>query len=228
MGRAIDAAGMLAERIVGSLLRRVRTAVVARVQAYDPATQTATALPLVGEQDAADGSTRELEPVPLSRMPVLHLGSRKRGITHGLEQGDTGVVLVRHRSHAEIDGGATGPATPQSTARLQIGQGVLLPGYVASGAGQPAAHYRSDGQMVAYLDSGEALHVGVSTASILLARADRVDAQLQQIRDLLTGGGVPQWVPVPNDGGAALLAAASALWTAPSTSVATSRVKVDA
>ena len=224
MGRVADAAGDLALRIVDSLIRRVRTAVVARVQSYDPATQTASALPLVGEQ-LPDG--RELQPVELGRLPVMHAGTAKRGITFGLEQGDTGVMLVRHRSHAEIDSGATGPATPQDSARCQVGHGVFLPGYVSRATGRPSSQRRADGALVIYLHGSEPVYVGVSTASIDVARADRVDAQLQQIRDLLT-----TWVPVPNDGGLALQVAALALWPplpAPQpSSVASTRIKVDA
>lgn len=227
MGRAADAAGDLALRIVDSLLRRVRTAVVARVQSYDPATQTASALPLVGEQDSADGTPRELSPVEISRLPVLHYGTAKRGITYGLEQGDTGVVLVRHRSHGEIDSGATGPATPQDSARSQVGNGVFLPGYVSRATGRPSSQRRADGALVIYLDGSEPVYVGVGTASLDLSRADRVDAQLSQIRSLLT-----TWVPVPSDGGLALQVAALALWPplpAPQPpSVASTRVKVDA
>lgn len=54
-----------------------------------------------------------------------------------------------------------------------------------------------------------------------MALASRVDAQLGQIRTLLT----TTWVPVPGDGGAALNAQALLLWPAPPQSVASASVK---
>ena len=104
---------------------------------------------------------------------------------------------------------------------------MFLPGYVSRATGRPSSQRRADGALVIYLHGSEPVYVGVSTASIDVARADRVDAQLQQIRDLLT-----TWVPVPNDGGLALQVAALALWPplpAPQpSSVASTRIKVDA
>lgn len=216
----VDAIGLLMRRILATVARRARTAVVGRVESYDPQKQTATVLPLVGEQDSVNGEGRELEPVPASKVPVMHYGSGTRGMTFGVS--GPGLLVVRHRSHAEIDGGATGPATPQDKQRMSIGAGVLFPGYIPPATGQPAAHYRSDGQWTWYLPNGEAVFVGASTAAIALARADKTDAQLQEIRTLLT-----TWVPVPNDGGAALKAAALAQWSDPSPSTETTRIKVD-
>jgi len=58
------------------------------------------------------------------------------------------------------------------------------------------------------LETSAQVILGGEVGAQFMARADRVDAELARIRDVLTG-----WIVVPNDGGAALKTAASAAFT---------------
>lgn len=174
-------------RLYRRVRRSVRVGVSALVSDYDPATQTVRAAPSVIEhgQSGAPG---------MDGVPVLWPGGSLRGLTMGLEDDDGAVLLVRHRSHDEVDGGTTAlPANPQASRTMSYADAVALPGYVPPGVGRPSSQQRSDGQPVLYMPSGEALHVAVATASIALARADLVLSELQSIKaafDLHTHTGV--------------------------------------
>lgn len=218
----------LAVGVFRSVMRRVRVAVSARVRSFDAASSTATIAPSVVEQRSVDGELLTVALADVPGTPILMPGGSKRGFTFGLDSTDNVVAVVRHRSHDEVDGGTEAlPASPAASRRMNYSDAVGLPGYVPPATGRPAAHRRDDGQLVAYMESDEFLHVGESTAAILMARADLVDAQLTEIRNLLTGAGAPPWVPVASDGGAALKVAAVARWPVAPASVASDRIKVD-
>lgn len=208
----------LVSRLATRVRRSVRVAVSALTESYDAASQSARLAPSVVEADADAAPS-------VGGVPVLWPGGATRGITMGLEADDGVVLVVRHRSHDEVDGGTGAlPASPSAGRTMSYADAVALPGYVPPADGRASSQYRSDGQIVVYLGSGESVYVGSSTAALALARADRTDAQLQQIRDVLT-----TWVVVPGDGGAALKAAMlAALASSPPVSVAASRLKVDA
>jgi len=209
-----DIVAQLAQRI----RRSVRVGVSALVQTYDAASQSARVAPSVVEAEAGAAPA-------VGGVPVLWPGGATRGITMGLAADDGVVLVVRHRSHDEVDAGTGAlPASPVAGRTMSYADAVALPGYVPPADGRPSGQYRSDGQIVVYLGSGESVYIGSSTAAQALARADRTDAQLGQIRDVLT-----TWVVVPGDGGAALKAAMlAALASSPPVSVASSRVRVDA
>lgn len=210
--------------IVRSLWTRirvgVRVAVSGEVVTFDPYTGTVTALPSVSE---SDGRGNVVPSVQVHKVPVIMPGGATRGITFGLDADDRVLMVVRHRSHDEVDGGTEAlPVTPQANRRMNYADSVALPGYVPPEIGRPSAHVRSDGQLVVYMGSSEAMHVGDSMAAIALARADRTDAQLEEIRNLLKS-----WTTVPNDGGLALQTMAKGMWLTSSPTTATDRVKVD-
>ncbi len=168
-------------RVMQRIRQTTRTGVVAVVRRYDASAQVADATPTVGEQDISDGDVRELPPVELPGVPVMHHGGSLRGLTFGLEDGDTVLLIPRHRSHQEIDNGALPPVTPQNSERMQLSESVAIPGYVPSNPGQDSDHFRSDGQPVLYMDAGEALHVGVASASTDLSRDDRTQTELSKL-----------------------------------------------
>lgn len=180
-----EALRQLALGLRARILRDVRTAVVARIEEYDPGSQTCRARPLVPEQTTEEGEVVTVEPQSLHGIPVLQWGSSRAGLTVGLEAGDPVVLLVRHRSHQEADGGAEPPITPQSSDRMSLAESVALGGYVRSSDGQPSGHYRADGQPVLWIGAGDALHIGAGTASIALARADHVQSQLDALKTWL-------------------------------------------
>lgn len=213
--------------LVTTLYRRVRlgirVATSARVVTWDADTCSVSALPSVDEQDLQDGEARTIEAVTAHKVPVIQPGGALRGRTYGLSADDGLVLLMRHRSHDEVDGGTEAlPVSPESNRRMSYADAVGLPGYVPPQTGRPAAHYRSDGQLVDYMPSGESLHVGASTAAFALARADLVEAQLTALLSAIQAAPV-----VGGDGGAsfkAAIIAALSSWPAP---VATTRLKVD-
>lgn len=213
----------LTRRILDVVRRGARTGVTATVQAFDAAKQAITVQPDVGETVRLDDVRTDVPPPVVSGVPVLMYGGQAFSLSYGVEQGDRVVLVYRHRSHDEVDSGSDVPLQPQSERRSQLADVVGLPGYHVPALDRDAARYREDGQPVAFIAGSGALHVGDSTAAIEISRADRTDAQLQEIRDLLT-----TWVPVASDGGAALKAAAVSLWTPMPTTVATTRLKVDA
>lgn len=169
-------------RLLRKALMRVRTSVIAHIETYDAASQSASVTALVPEQDTVEGVPRDLRTPTYHNVPVAHLGSSKRGLTFGLEEGDPVLLIARHRSHQEVDQGAEGPVSPANCQRMALSEGIALPGYVPPGQGQPDAHQREDGQPVLYMDAGEALHIAVSTASIALARADQVQQQFNDLK----------------------------------------------
>ncbi len=175
----------LAVGVFKAVVRRVRVSVSARVRSFDAASSTATIAPSVVEQRLVDG---ELLTVPLAVVPgtpILMPGGSRRGFTFGLDSGDDVVAVVRHRSHDEVDGGTEAlPSSPAASRRMNYSDAVGLPGYVPPANGRPAAHFREDGQLVAYMESGDALHVGESTAALLLARADRVETELAALKSV--------------------------------------------
>lgn len=177
------------ERLVATIMTRIRqttrVSVIGEVEAYDAATQTCTVRPLVPEQDLFEGESRDLPPPQLKGIPVLHHGGSARGLTMGVEVGDRVLLVVRHRSHQEVDDGAEPPISPQDGRRMALSEVVAIPGYTTANPAPSSDSYRSDGQPVLYMDTGEALHLAVSTASIALARADRVQQQLDDLKTYL-------------------------------------------
>jgi hypothetical protein len=171
--------------------RSVRVAVTVRVSDYNPGTATATATPLVREERSVDGVRVPVPTLAIPGVPVIWPRGSVRGMTMGLEDGDECLLVFRHRSHDEIDGGTTGPVDPASQRRWSLSDAALLPGYSRPHADAPTSQWRSDGQPVIYFGGSEALHVGSSTADRALALAERVDAQLDAIRDALNNLTLP-------------------------------------
>jgi hypothetical protein len=192
----------------------VRVAVTGTLDDYDAGASTVTAAP-----DVSDGAP----PPSVYGVPVLMPGGSLRGLTFGLAPGDRGVLLIRHRSHDEVDAGTTAlPVTPGASRQMSMADAVCLPGYVPPADGRPAAHYREDGAPVLYMDAGEALRIGVSTAALALARAVLVASELTALKNAINGA-----TPVAGDGGAAFKAALLLALSAWPGSVGTDRVLVD-
>ena len=83
--------------------------------------------------------------------------------------GDLVVLLIRSGSHDEVDGGSTTPGVPASARRMDLSDAIALPLYSAPGAPPTAP---SNGQPWLTLGSGEALHVGGATYT--LVRSDKL------------------------------------------------------
>jgi hypothetical protein len=213
----------LAVGVFRSVMRRVRVAVSARVRSFDAATSTATIAPSVVEQRSVDGELLTVALADVPGVPVLMPGGTRRGFTFGLDSTDSVVAVVRHRSHDEVDGGTEAlPASPAASRRMNYSDAVGLPGYVPPATGRPASHFRTDGQPVAYMESSDSLHVGESTAALLLARADRVEAELATLKSAISSAAV-----AGGDGGASFKAAILASLLGWPGDTSTPRIKVD-
>lgn len=173
------------ERLVETIMTRIeqttRVSVIGEVEAYDPETQTCTVRPLVPEQDLFEGEARDLDPPQLKGIPVLHHGGSLRGLTMGVEVGDRVLLVVRHRSHQEVDDGAQPPISPQDGRRMSLSEVVAIPGYTTVNPAPPSSSYRTDGQPVLYMGASESLHLGIGTANIDVPRDDLAQQQWTKI-----------------------------------------------
>lgn len=214
-----------------SIRAGIRVAVVARVETYDAAQQTADVLPLARESWTVDGQQVEIEPVPARGVPVVWPGGGGRSLTMGLAKGDLVLLVIRHISHDEVDGGASKPLTPALARRLDMADAVALPVFVAPGGGQG----RSDGQPALVMLGGEALHVGASTADRALALAQETKAHLDALQaahdahtHMFAGAVVNATPAAPGPVTASGTTGAASALVGPLGPIASTRVKVDA
>lgn len=226
-------------RLLDIARRGTARVVCVRVDSYDARRCVADVTPLASNwRSGRDGSRVWVEPQRIPACPVLWPGGADRGVTMGLSKGDLALALSRSVSHQEVDGAGTTPSRPVVDARHRIVDAVVFPGYTVPADGRPPEQYRDDGQPVAYLPSGEALHIGASTAAELLGRADLILQQLEAIQSGLDNHDHPlPQIVAPTGGGPctvnALVPTGSTLgggsYTAPSTpsDIASDRVKVD-
>lgn len=207
------------EDLYESLRRSVRVAVAVRVERYDAASQTADVLVLVNEE-RMDGDTRvPIGPIRIPGAPVVWPAGASRGLSMGLEVGETALAVVRHRSHDEVDAGSVGSVNPASTRRMNYSDAIVIPGYFAPDDGRDASQFRSDGQPVLAMPGGEAVHIGASTATYALVRWDLLDAYLKSLKTAYDA----HVHPVPGGTSGAPANPAPTV-----TDMSTTRVKVDA
>ncbi len=198
----------------------VETVLVAEVERYDAAQQTVDVRQVVAPRFESGGVVTFADPVALTAVPVRWERSGARGLTFGLDVGDRGYLVVRSRSHDEVDDGETASTVrPVSQRRHALRDAYFVPGYQPRG-GLTSSDYRSDGQVVLTMPSGEALHLGTATALELIARADLVLAELQAIETTLTTGSTPT-------GGGTVTFATAYIAPTSASAIASDRVKVD-
>lgn len=159
----------------------VRVAVAAEVLAYDRTDQTVRVRPLVADP-YIDGDPAWQEAPPIDGVPVLWLRAGSVTLTAGVEAGDVGLLLIRDRSHDEVDDGQTGEqVTPSSARRWDYADAVYLPAQVVPADPIGSGGHRADGAPVLAMGAGQALRVGAATASTAVARADRTEARLDAL-----------------------------------------------
>jgi hypothetical protein len=189
----------LAEQIAAAVLRLVRGAVVCRVQAYTPTTQTADVLPLVSDSLVVDGARVSVPPQVVTGVPVVWLMGGAGAFVSGLAPGDLVLAFARGASHDEIDSGAPGPVLPGSTRRHDLSDLVVVAGYAPPGGLDPS-RYSVDGRPVVWASAGGPVRLGSSAAAIPVVRADLLAVELTAIAASITsliavaGGGTP-YVP---------------------------------
>jgi len=204
----------------------VESSLTVRVEAFDAAQQTVDVTQLVAPRFESGGEVTFAEPVTLKGVPVRWERSGSRGLTYGIEPGDLGYIIVRGRSHDEVDAGRTdGTTQPASKRRHALRDAYFVPGYQPVG-GLSGSDYRSDGQPVFRLPSGEALHVGSGTAGRAVADGpkmlDRIERLEAAVNLVAQAAGI---TPPPFSGAATFTPGAPA--TLLVSQVSTNRIKVD-
>ncbi len=190
------------------------------VVSYDPATQTASVKPclrrtLPGEDDSV--VAEELH--PLENVPVSFPGGAGFTIHFALAAGDTGDLIFSSQSHNEWQ--ATGKvSTPGDVRSHSLGSPKFYPGLRHKKNAAP------DTDNSIGVPGGLRAHFGGSAVSIgsgsdFVALAAKVDQELNDLKSAISG-----WVPVPNDGGAALKAALGTWFAAPA-AVGSGNLKAD-
>lgn len=170
-----------------AIRRSVRVAVDVEVIAYYPSTQTADVRPCVPDdpRQAPDGSITAATPPVIYAVPVRWPEGGGRALRWGLDPGDRCEGIVRHRSHDQVDSGAAVPVELLSLREFDLSDMVLYPGARPSTDELTAGEFRSDGQPVFVLPTGEALFVGASTASRALALAQETAARIERVEAYL-------------------------------------------
>lgn len=192
---------VLAE-VIESRLLELHTAIPGKVISYDASKQTAEVLPVVQRVDPTEDGGSTLTRLPsIPNVPVQWPRGGGYAIHFPLAAGDH-VLLVfseaaigHWRASGEI-------APPGDLRRCSLGYPVAIPGIAPEAS--PLTDAPAD-EGVVNVPSGKALRVGAAGADFV-ALAAQTDANFKLIVDLFTN-----WVPVPNDGGAALKGAATSL-----------------
>ncbi len=185
-----------AQAMYDGIRASLRVSVVAKVEAWTADPPTVDCTPLVLEEPA--GLTDEgKRPAPFGSITllgvplILPLGA-DRGLTFGLKAGDLVTLLVRHRSHDEVDDGSTTPAAPASLRRLDFSDAVAIPGFTApGGTALGSAKARSDGAPVLFMAGSDIFYIGDGNAAIKLARADLVESWMDAVKNYIAALTLP-------------------------------------
>lgn len=216
--------------IIENRLADVHVALPGVVTKFDKTRQTVTVKPLLKNTVVFDDGEEESESLPeFPDVPVLYPRGGGYFLAFPLEKGDNVLLVFNERSidnywfstgRQEVD--------PVDLRKHDLSDAVAIPGFqplsrvlkedLSSGVfgKEKAAQIRAKGSTV------EVVSNGAPSALDFVAMSTKVDAQLTEIRTLLT-----TWTVAPNDGGAALKTAAAALWLTPPSSVASSNLKAD-
>lgn len=194
----------------------------AEIVSYDSATTTATVRPAVRELVLTASGLVYAEALEIPGCPVRWPGAGGVSITWPLPAGTLVTMLVRDRSHDEVDAGAEIPSAPASQRRWDLSDAEVWPmGYGARDP-LPSDATAADG-LVIRLPSGDALAVGAASATRALALATETAAALAQIQTVINAlvlpvSGATAGPPVPPP----------FVTTTTAADIQTDRVKVDA
>lgn len=221
----------LLEAATHEALSDVFSCLPGKIELYDPAQQKANVKPLIKRRYLGEDGDEGIDELPvITDVPVLFPRGGGYFLSFPVKKGDNVTLLFVDRSIDDYVGsdGATDTA-PLDFRQFDISDAVAIPAWstflnsikdvVASGA----VFGKEGGPQVRVNDTAvEVTSNGAPVALDFVAMALKVEAQLEEIRILLK-----TWVVAPTDGGAALKAAALALWAAPSTSVGSANLKAD-
>ncbi|MEL6348424.1 MAG: Gp138 family membrane-puncturing spike protein [Myxococcota bacterium] len=224
----------LLDRRIAFGVNRVRTAMPAVIQSYDPARQAATIELAVCEKFTPRGEEfpQDYAVPPIAGVPVYFFGTSAGHIYAEPKPGDTGIALFCHRSIAEwraVGGPGKTKIGCASAQRFSFGDVIFLSGLRAFPDTKSSAETPSDALLVEHETE---VRLG-KDADDFAAKAARVEVELAALR--------AQIAPLTAAFNAAIAAAAVGTGVAPLTvtpastpiaphvpqSVAASKVKVE-
>lgn len=244
----------LISRIVDNWLYNVRTHLPAQVVSYDSTANTCSVQPCVKQLKFVDPDKTEVNLPQLDDVPVAQCGSGKLLLSVAPQVGSYGTIHVFDRSIAEwLESG--GIVTPANIRRHSLSDALFVPdlyplvedgdnGLIATGldTDRISLRTRTGSTKISVLDN-ESVEVKNENATVTIAvngeitcdcpkfivnseadsaaLASKVDSLFTQMDTVIR----TTWVPVAQDGGAALKTAWTAT-TAPTT-VASDSLKVD-
>lgn len=175
------------------------------VLAYDRTTQTCDVQPAVrGRVQQADGVISEVDLPALKGVPVAFPSGASFSLTFDLTVGDPVVVMFAERAIDVWKGNQ--PATivgVQEPRRFDLSDAYAIPGGRPPVAPLPATDYASGATVLRSSDVRLGSSAASATNNALVLRSG-----LEQLKSAFNS-----WTPVPNDGGAALKAILTTLFT---------------
>jgi hypothetical protein len=183
---------------------RIRVCVDAEIVSYDSSTTTAKVRPCVRELVRVVDGLVYADALEISNVPVRWPGDGSGvAITWPLPVGAIVPLVIRDRSHDEVDDGAVVPSEPVSQRRWDLADAEVLP--LAWSARDPLPSSASSSTCpVVLLPAGQKLLVGEATAARALALATETAAKLAAIETVIntltlpvSGATAGPPVPVP-------------------------------
>jgi hypothetical protein len=223
------------EAAIESRMLDVHTSIPGVVQSYDSATQTAVIelqirRAIEGNEDDDEEGEIFYEDLPvLLNVPVVFPRTKKFMITFPIEPEDTGDVIV-----SEVPIGqwraVDGTANPDSLGRLDLSGAKFYPGLSkdADAIGDDVSAEMVVGEIggIQVRINSSAVEVvsgGAGPAADFVALAAKVDDFISKLDAIFR----TKWVPVANDGGAALKTAYATDFLTPPASTASTNLKAD-
>ena len=229
----VDVLELFGERLIGD----IHTALPGRIEQYDHATQRADIQPLIRRRIPKAGTDRrewvyeELPLIPSVR--VIHPRGGGAFIHIPIATGDFVLLVFCETGIGHWEAGDGSMSDAGDERRHHLAHAVAIPGFfpatrnLADVAGAPGERELVVGfeggarlrlrrskptdpaPSTIVLETSAQVILGGELGAQFMARADRADAELARIRNVLTS-----WTPAPGDGGAALKAAATAAFVA--------------
>lgn len=183
----------------------IHTAIPACVMSYDAATQTADIKPEIKRviRTRLGEPVEEALPV-IPAVPVVFPGSGEFFMSFPVQPGDTGMLIFCERNidrWRETEGDVNpGDQRAHGLAGATFHPGLRRTANALADANGSNMAFGRDGGFVVHVTTMDDIELPAGSTEFL-ARADRVEDEIQVIVDAITNA-----IPVPNDGGAALKA----------------------
>jgi hypothetical protein len=204
-----------------------------KIESYDSVTQTADVKPLLSKSIVdKDGNEEKVEIPVISKVPVAFSRGGGHFMSFPLEKGDNVFLIFCDRSIDDFwfsDGSS--PMDQIDFRTHDLSDAVAIPAFYPSSKSitdligndgvfgkEKGTQVRSKGDTIEVTTKGLASAIGG-----FVAMAQKVDLIISVLDTVFRTA----WVPVPNDGGAALKTAYLAAFSTPPSSVASTNLKAD-